>query len=721
MQYIFRLILILVPFFLTAQSQQITNEEIWSGEFRQNYLESYRPMNGDFYSLLNYDRSTRTTSIDVYSYASLLKIKTIVSSKDLNDIAYFDDYTFNTSETHVLLATNTESIYRHSSKSIFYIYEIASKKVTKVSDFPIQEPTFSKDNKKIAFVQNNNIYVKTLVNNKTNQVTFDGTKNQIINGITDWVYEEEFAFVKAYEWSSDSNKIAYLKFNETEVPTFSMDIFANGLYPTQFSFKYPKAGEKNSKVTLHIADLLSRASKEIVLDTYEYIPLLKWTNNSENVAVVTLNRHQNKLKLYTVNGNNSMKKLILEENDSCYVDVDKIADIHFLKNNSFIMQSEKTGYNHLFHYNSSGKLIKQITKGEWDVTKFYGVDAKEKKLFYQSVEDGGIERTIYTINLNGKSKKLISKKTGTSDADFSSTKKYAIINHSDANTPLNYSLFNGKKIIKEISNNNQIKEKLAIYNTSVKEFSEITTANGTFNMWILKPKDFSSEKSYPLLMVQYSGPGSQSVSNSWNGYNDYWYHLLTQKGFIVACVDGRGTGYKGAAFKKITYKELGKYETIDQIDVAKKLGNLPYINENSIAIWGWSYGGFMASNCILKGANVFNTAIAVAPVTSWRFYDSIYTERYMQTPEENPDGYDINSPLFHADKLNGNYLIIHGSGDDNVHVQNTYQMTNALIQANKNFEQVIYPDRTHGIYRGQNTRLHLFNKMTDYLEHHLKN
>lgn len=721
MKFFFSLFSLFISITFTAQTQKITLEEIWSGEFRQSYLHSFNPMRGDFYSLLNYHRDSQSTSIDMYSYESLEKSKTILDSKNLSEINFIESYSFNNSETHILLATNTEYIYRHSTQSVYYIYEVATKKLTKVIDKPIQEPTFSGDSKKIAFIQDNNIYVKSIESGEILQITYDGKRNEIINGITDWVYEEEFSFVKAYEWSSDNNKIAYLKFDESEVSTFSMDVFGNDLYPTKFAFKYPKAGEQNSKVTLNIVDLSSRSSQEINLGSYEYIPLIKWINNSKNVAVVTLNRHQNKLNLFSINSTNSSKNLILSETDSCYIDVENIENLTFLSDNSFIIQSDKSGFNHLYHYDSSGKLKKQITKGNWDVTKLYGVDKNEKTVFYQSVEDGSINKTTYQIGLNGKNKKRIGNKEGTTNADFSTTKNYAILEHSDANTPLSYSLYNAKKPLKEIKNNAALLNKLVPYNLTKKQFSEITTQNGTFNMWMLKPFDFDPTKNYPLVMVQYSGPGSQTVSNSWNSYNDYWFHFLSQNGYIVACVDGRGTGYKGAAFKKSTYKELGKLETIDQIDVAKKLGSLPYINENSIGIWGWSFGGFMASNCILKGNDVFNTAIAVAPVTSWRYYDSIYTERYMRTPEENPNGYDQNSPLFHAEKLKGNYLIIHGSGDDNVHVQNAYQMSNALIKANKNFEQAIYPDRAHGIYRGENTRLHLFTKMTNYLDTHLKN
>ncbi|WP_152287780.1 S9 family peptidase [Flavicella marina] len=721
MRYIFSILLFLVTYFSVAQTAYITNQEIWTGAFRQSYLDSYQPIEGDAYSLLNYNPETKSTSIDVYSYKSLKKTKTLIDSKDYSEIEYFDSYSFNASETHLLIATNTQSIYRHSSQAVYYIFEIGSKKLSKISEAWIQEPTFSNNNEQVAFIYNNNIYVNNLISNETKAITNDGVKNQIINGITDWVYEEEFGFVKAFEWSLDSKKIAYLKFNETDVPTFSMDVFGNQLYPQSYSFKYPKAGEKNADVSLHIANVTDGSSKKIAIGNYEYIPLLKWTNTNKNLVVATLNRHQNNLELISVDSENLNTKILLQEKDSCYISVEKISKLTFLKDNSFIWQSEKSGFNHLYHYSNTGKLKRQLTKGNWEVTKFYGIDAKQKKLYYQSTENGSINRTVYSIALNGRSKKIISKTTGTNDADFSKSKNYAIINHSDANTPLSYALFNGKKIIKEIKNNKQLIDKLAPYSLNKKEFSELKTESGVFNMWLLKPTNFDPNKTYPLVMVQYSGPGSQSVANSWNSYNDYWYHLLSQQGFVVACIDGRGTGYKGAAFKKATYKELGKLETIDQINAAKELGKYNYINAEKIAIWGWSYGGFMASNCILKGADVFDTAIAVAPVTSWRFYDSIYTERYMQTPQENPSGYDENSPLFHAEKLQGHYLLVHGTGDDNVHIQNTYQMSNVLIEQNKDFEQAIYPDRAHGIYRGRNTRIHLFTKMTNFLEQHLKN
>ena len=715
-----RFIFLLLPLFLSAQIHTLTNEKIWSGEFRQNYLNAFSPMKGDLYSLLNYNPKKRSSSIDLYDYLTSKKEKTILNSEDFETIDSFDSYRFNDSETSLLIATKTKSIYRHSSESIFYVYHIASKQLIKLSEEHVQEPSFSKDNKQIAYIKNNNIFVMSLLSGITKQVTFDGEKNHIINGISDWVYEEEFGFVKAYEWSPKSEKIIFLKFNETAVQTFSLHLLNGNLYPESKKFKYPKAGEENSKVSLHIVNINSNKTKTIELKNYEYISSLKWTSKANVFAVTTLNRKQNILKLYAINCDDYSKKLLLTEKSETYIDSENNTDLHFLKDNSFIMQNEKNGFNHLYHFKSNGILKQQITKGNWEVTKFYGIDKKENKLYYQSTEDGSINRTIYSISLNGKNKKRIGLANGTSDAEFSYSKKYAIINHSDANTPLNYSLFNGKKIIKEIQNNKVLLEKLSPYKLPKKVFSILKTENGSFNMWMIKPSDFSAEKTYPLLMVQYSGPGSQTVTNSWNSYNDFWYQLLAQNGYIVACIDGRGTGAKGSEFKKSTYKNLGKLETIDQIDTAKKLGNLSYINEKSIGIWGWSYGGFIASNCILKGSDVFSTAIAIAPVTSWRFYDTIYTERYMQTPKDNPEGYELNSPIYYADKLRGNFLIIHGSGDDNVHLQNTYEMTNALIKANKPFEQAIYPDRTHGIYKGRNTRLHLFNKMTNYLDKNLK-
>ena len=529
--------------------------------------------------------------------------------------------------------------------------------------------------------------------------------------------------MRAFQWNKNSDKLAFLRFDESEVPEFSMDIFGKELYPTQQVFKYPKAGEKNALVTLYLYNLQTKIKKPIDLGgkAQYYIPRIKWTEEANTLSVITLNRHQNNLNLVFVDGNSLTSKRILNEKDAAYIDITD--NLTFLKDNSFIWTSEKDGYNHIYHYTSSGKLINQVTKGLWEVTNYYGYNSKTKRIFYQSVEDGSINRTIYSIQLNGKGKKRLSANTGTNNAEFSNSFHYYINTYSDAKTPPIYTLHQAAtgKQLKEIKNNNDVLTLLTNFTTSPKEFFTLKTKNGEFNAWIIKPANFDTNKTYPLFMYQYSGPGSQQVANHWNGANDYWYQILAQKGYIIVCVDGRGTGYKGAAFKKVTYKELGKYEIEDQIEAAKELGKRNYIDKNRIGIWGWSFGGYMSSLAITKGADVFKMAIAVAPVTSWRFYDTVYTERYMQTPQENANGYDENSPINHVEKLKGAYLLVHGTGDDNVHVQNTMRMINALVEANKQFDLFVYPDRTHGIYRGKNTRLHLYTKMTDFIEKKLGN
>lgn len=714
------LLLIVVTSLASAQKKDISLEEIWNGTFRTERMNALNSMNGNFYTLLNFNRETQSTSIDKYSYETLEKIETIVDSKNLNDLKYFESYEFNNNETKLILGVDSEPIYRHSKLGNYYVYDLASKTLQLIDTDKIQEPTFSPDSKKVAYAKNNNLYIKNLETNETTQITFDGKKNNIINGICDWVYEEEFSFVKAFEWSINSENLAYLRFDESQVPTFSMDIVGNELYPTQQVFKYPKAGEKNAVVNLHIYNVNSKKDTEINLNDYEYIPRIMWTNEAETLSVTTLNRHQNNLKLYFVNAYTSNTKVVLNEIDKAYVDIHD--NTTFLSDNSFVWTSEKDGFNHIYHYSKEGKLINQITNGNWEVTNFYGVDENTKTVYYQSTEDGSINRSVYSIKLNSKNKECLTTNIGTNNASFSKNFNYFINNFSNAETPPIYTLQNNKgDVLKEILNNNQLAEKLNSYNLSKKEFFTLKTETGEFNAWMIKPSNFDPNKKYPLFMTQYSGPGSQSVKNTWNSTNDYWFQLLAEKGYIIACVDGRGTGFKGADFKKATYLNLVKYETIDQINAAKEFGKRAYINENEIGIWGWSFGGHMSTNCLLKGADTFKMAIAVAPVTSWRFYDTVYTERFLRTPQENPAGYDENSPINYAHLLKGKFLLVHGTGDDNVHVQNSMRLSNALIEANKPFEQAIYPDRTHGIYRGKNTRLHLYNKMTNFIEQNLGN
>ena len=713
-----------------AQKKKITLNEIWGGEFRTEYMDVLRSMkNGKQYTILNFSRSPRSSSLDKYDYSTLEKVETIVSSS--STIPYFSSYEFSADESKVVLATEVEPIFRRSSLGIYYVYDIEAKTLVKISEAKIQEPTLSPKGDQVAYVLDNNLYVFDITSKETTQITKDGSKGTIINGVTDWVYEEEFAFVRAFEWNSDGSKIAFLRFDETNVPHFSMDVYGQNLYPFQYEFKYPKAGEENSIVTLHLYDEATGKISNVELGEAYYIPRIKWMNNPRHLSVQTLNRHQNDLKLHKVDVDKNSVSLLLQEKDRAYVDVDD--DLTFLEDDSFVWTSEMDGYNHLYLYKKDGKLKNQITQGPWEVTQYYGYDRAADKIYYQSVENGSINRDVYGISSNGKNKKRLSNKEGTNSASFSADYTYYINTYSSATTPYEFTLHQvakGKRM-KDFNEDNELIskgrvvrdnaaliKKLEGYELVPKEFSTIDINGNDLNMWMMKPADFDPSKKYPLLMFQYSGPGSQQVANRWFGSNDYWHEMLVSEGYIVVCIDGRGTGYKGRKFKKVTYLNLVKFETEDQIAAAKKLSELPFIDEQRTGIWGWSFGGHMSTNCLLKGNDVFEMAIAVAPVTSWRFYDTIYTERFLRTPQENPGGYDNESPFNYPELLKGKYLLVHGSGDDNVHVQNSMRMIEALVQANKPFDWAIYPDKNHGIYGG-NTRLHLYTKMTNFIKENL--
>ncbi len=712
-----------------AQQKTVSVEEIYDGTFRTNGMDVLRSRNnGTQYTLLNYDRSSKIQTIDLYQYESLEKVETLLSTEDLDGISYMSSYSFSDDETKVLLATELKPIYRRSSLGTYYVYDFQSKELIKISENQIQEPSLSPDGSKVAYGFENNLYLFDLRSKNTTQMTFDGKKNHIINGITDWVYEEEFSFVRAFQWSPQGTHIAFLRFDETEVPEFSMPIYGDDLYPQIQTFKYPKAGENNAEVSLHLYELSSGSVSKIDVDAY-YIPRIKWKHHPDELVFQTLNRHQNKLVLYNYNKTTKELSVLHTETDAAYVDVND--DLTFLVDDSFIWTSEKDGYNHLYLHDKSGKQKRQLTSGAWEVTSYYGYDQKNKKIFFQSTAKGSINRDVYSVGINGKGLKRLTSKEGINRASFSADFTYFINTHSNATTPPSYSLYttatnNRLKdsnsaqtlMLKTVVENTALLDKLEDYSISYKEFSTIEVNGNDLNMWMIKPVDFDPSKKYPLLMFQYSGPGSQSVSNSWMGGNDYWYQLLQSKGYIIACVDGRGTGFKGRDFKKTTYLQLVRYESDDQIAAAEKLSELPYIDEDRTAIWGWSFGGDMAMHCILKGNDVFEAAISVAPVTSWRFYDTIYTERFMRTPQENPEGYDLNSPLNYADQLKGKLLLVHGSADDNVHFQNTMRMVEELVQANKQFDWAVYPDKNHGIYGGK-TRVQLYTKMTNFILNNL--
>lgn len=714
--------LIIVVISNSLAQQKITVEEIFSGAFRAKGMDELKAMkNTNQYTVLNADRATKSQQIDLFDFATLKKVSTFIDTKSIPELSDgIDSYTFNNAENKILIANNTNQIFRHSFTADFYLYDVETKKITKILD-QVQAPTFSPDGNKIAFAKENNLFILDILSNDKTQITNDGKKNSIINGITDWVYEEEFAFVRAFDWSFDSKKIAFIRFDESQVPEFSMNIFKKNLYPIVETFKYPKAGEKNALVSLHIYNVDSKSKKDIDLSKYQdfYIARLQWTNDDNVLSAQILNRHQDNLDLLFIDGKSGLTKVILNEKDKAYVDVTD--NLTFLKDNSFIWTSEKDGFNHIYLYDNNGKLKNQVTKGNWEITKYYGLDEKTKIIFYQSVENGSINRDVYSISLDGKNKKRLSSNVGTNSATFSPNYQFYINSFSSSTIPTTYTLNSSKdgKQVQEIVNNIDLSTKLKKYNLPTQEFFVLKTEKAQeLNAWIIKPKDFDATKKYPVFMYQYSGPGSQQVKNEWGSSNEYWFMSLTQMGYIVACVDGRGTGFKGNDFKKCTQLQLGKYEVEDQIDAAKVIGNYPFVDKSRIGIFGWSYGGFMSSNCLFKGNDIFKMAIAVAPVTNWRFYDTIYTERYMQTPQENASGYDDNSPINHVDKLKGKLLLIHGSADDNVHVQNSMQMIEALVQANKQFDWAVYPDKNHGIYGGK-TRIQLYNKMTNFVKEKL--
>jgi len=700
--------------------KKITLQDLYKNStFKTNSVRGLRSMNdGKTYVSIETDSVTKERFVARNNYNDGKIAEKLFSE---NELVYEGTKlpigtNFSADEKKLMIAYENEAIYRRSSKAFYYVFDLQTRKITPVSrkSGKQQYATFSPDGTKVAFVRDNNLFFTNLASGQETQITSDGKYNEIINGGTDWVYEEEFGFAKAFFWSPDGNKIAFYRFDETEVKEFSMTMF-EGLYPAEYKFKYPKPGEKNSIVSIHVYNIQDKnlSTADIGAEKDQYIPRIKWTQDADLLSVLRMNRHQNQLEYLFVNAQNGSSKVVLKENDKYYIDIND--DLTFLENGKqFFITSERDGFNHVYLYNMNGELVRQITKGDWEITNLYGVNEKTSTLYYQSTESSPLERDIYSINLSGNKKKKISTQKGTNSATFSADFSFYILNHSSVTTPPYITLNNSNGKVERVLEANEGAKKVdSEYGISPREFFSFATSEGVeLNGYMIKPDNFDENTKYPVLMYVYGGPGSQNVANSWS--NNYWFNYLAQNGYLVVCVDNRGTGFRGAEFKKMTYMELGKYEIVDQIEAAKWLGKQSYVDKDRIGLWGWSYGGYMASLAITKGADVFKTTIAVAPVTNWRFYDSIYTERYLRTPQENPDGYDNNSPINFADQLKGNFLLIHGTADDNVHFQNSVMFSEALIQANKPFDQAYYPNKNHGIYGG-NTSLHLFTKITDFV------
>ena len=658
-------------------------------------------------------------SLNAYQYKSgkysrtLLTIDELIPEGDTTPLR-LSSYTFSKDESKILIPTETESIYRHSSKSNYYIYDLVQKKLSLLSENGKQRlADFSPDGSKVAFIRENNIFIKDLNTGKESQITEDGEDRKIIYGTTDWVYEEEFGFTKAFFWSPDGEKIAFYRFDESDVKEYNMQMWGE-LYPEDYRYKYPKAGEDNSLLSIHVYSLSSGevTDMDIGAETDQYIPRIKWTQDANLLSILRMNRLQNQLEILIADAGTGTSRVIYKESNKYYIDITD--DLTFLPDNKhFIITSEQDAYNHIYLYTMEGKLVQQLTSGEWVVKSMIGYDAKRKLVFFTAAKTSPLNRDLFSVDLSGKIRKL-SEKDGSNSPQFSSNYDYYINNYSSVGTAPITTINNYKgKLSRVLQENSKLLKTTEEYNFSKVQFFSFTTDdNVLLNGWKILPHNFDPGKKYPVLMYVYGGPGSQTVMNRWSA--NTWYQYLAQEGFIIVSVDNRGTGSRGEEFKKMTYQELGKYETIDQIEAAKYISKLDYVDPDRIAIWGWSYGGYMSSLCITKGAEYFDLAIAVAPVTNWRYYDNIYTERYMRTPQENPDGYDDNSPINHVDKLEGKYLIIHGTGDDNVHVQNTIDMVTALVEANKQFDMQLYPNKNHGIYGG-NTRYHLYKKMNDFL------
>lgn len=721
MKHLFILSLLISSLTLTAQEQITVEDFTEKGTFYQETIYSLNWMNdGRYYTALEENQIKR------YNVTTGEADSVIVDGNILGLTLH--DYSFSSDEKRILLYTEMQYIYRRSYTADYYVLTFKGRELKKLSPNGRQSyATFSPDNSMVAFVRDNNLYYTKLVNMSEYAVTTDGQFGKIINGSSDWVYEEELELTKAFDWSSDSKKLAYYRFDESRVKEYNMQVWAEGvLYPLDYRYKYPKAGEDNAVVEIKIYHLETNSTVDVDLgdDKDFYISKMQWTQDPSLLSIVKLNRLQNKLDIFHVNDKLGTLIPIYSDKSKTYLDINFAHELIYLKSGThFLYSTERHGYKHYYRHRMDGQLENPVTSGGWDALEMVALDQSSKTavLYYISNEGSPLEEHLYKVDVKGKGKVKLSTKPGMNRADISKDFKYYIgFNHS-ANVPQEVNLINNKNntVIKTLKDNALLAETVSKYSLASKQFFQLEAADKKLlNAYMLQPAKMDSSKQYPLLVFQYSGPGSQNVNNAWAGRNFYWHQLLTQKGYIVVVVDTRGTGGQGAEFKKMTYMQLGKLEAEDLIACGKQLGQMPFVDASRLGIWGWSYGGYMSSLVMMKGEGLFKAGIAVAPVTTWRFYDTIYTERYLRRPQDNPDGYDLNSPNTYAAQLKGNFLLIHGTGDDNVHVQNSMALQNELIKAGKQFQSFYYPDRDHGIYGG-NTRTHLFQMMTDFVLNNL--
>ena len=723
------LLFCLVALTLGIKAQnQVTLRDVSRGTYRASNIYGIKPMlDGQYYTQISPDRKR----IVKYSFKTGKQVEAIFDVEKARDctLKYFDDYIMSPDEKLILIQTKTRSIYRRSFTAEYYIYNVKNNTIEPLSkNGPQQVPLFSPDGFQVAFVRNNNIFlVKLLFGNSESQITKDGEYNKVLNGIPDWVYEEEFGFNRAFDFSADSKMIAYIRFDESQVPMYKFPwykgmnpeytVFAT--YPGEYTYKYPKSGEVNSTVSVHTYDIKSHVTRkmDLPLDKDGYIPRIKFTSDPEKLAIMTLNRHQNRFDLYMANPKSALCKVAIRDESEQYIKEDEYSNIKFYPEN-IVLMSERDGYNHLYLYTIGGNLVKQITKGKFEVKSFLGWDKQSNVFYYTSNEGSPLRTAVYKIDGKGKKTKL-STRTGTNDAIFSSNYSYYINTFSNISTPTLITINDNKgKELATMLDNKKLKEKIATLTLPQKEFFTFRTAEGVeLNGWMMKPANFDATKKYPVIMHQYSGPGSQQVLDRWGigSFSDagMFEAYMADRGYISVCVDGRGTGGRGAEFEKCTYLFLGVKESHDQVEAAKYLGTLPYVDGSRIGIWGWSFGGYNTLMSMSEGSNVFKAGVAIAAPTDWRYYDSVYTERFMRTPKENGDGYDAGSAIKRAPKMHGSLLLIHGTADDNVHLQNMAEYSEALVQAGVQFDEHIYINRNHGI-SGGNTRNHLMNRVANF-------
>ena len=717
-----------------GNAQVVTLQEVANGAYRTEGISGIKPMlDGEHYTQISRDRK----KIVKYSFKTGKEVATVFDVSTARDctIKSFDDYIMSPDESRILIQTETKPIYRRSFTAVYYIFNVRNNTMEALSNGgPQQVPLFSPDGNQIAFVRNNNIYlVKLLFGNSESQVTEDGKYNEVLNGIPDWVYEEEFGFNRAFDFSADSKMLAYIRFDESKVPMYSFPMYQGmnpsldqyAVYPGSYDYKYPMPGVDNSKVSVHTFDIKSKVTRklDLPLDEDGYIPRIQFTKDENTLAIMTLNRHQNRFDLYFANPRSTLCKLVVRDEAEQYIKEEAYGNMTFYANN-FVMMSEKDGFNHLYLYSAGGNLIKQITKGKFEVKSFLGWDEKTNTYYYSSNEESPLRTAIYKIDAKGRKTKLSSRE-GTNQAIFSKSMKYYINTFSNIATPPVITINdNTGKTLTTLVDNKKLAQKVASMNLPSKEFFTFTTSDGVqLNGWIMKPANFDASKKYPVIMHQYSGPGSQNVIDRWNigsrGDGGMFEAYMADRGFISVCVDGRGTGGRGSDFEKCTYLNLGVKEARDQVETALYLGTLPYIDSKNIGIWGWSFGGYCTLMSMSEGTPAFKAGVAIAAPSDWRYYDTVYTERFMRTPKENMEGYQASSAITRASQLNGELLLIHGTADDNVHLRNASEYSEALVQADKQFDMHIYTNRNHGI-RGGNTTKHLLTRVTEFFIEHLK-